>query len=215
MNKKKNRKKEKKKFQKNQKSVNNEDQRISSKSKRTNFSLILSILALVISFVQLLFTMPLVLKYYDKVEIQVHELGLTKLENYDNIFSQFKIKNIGENTAKNVEFRLRVLNGDSVRIVPKVFNLLKVDSSGIITKDSFYGCDEIVPSESVRIIITSDFSNFLKLNRIDTLFYNKAIDRYKVSTGPYIWDLKHSLGRVKVIGSDSLTLKKRWIYELN
>ncbi|XMO87593.1 hypothetical protein AAFN75_04760 [Algibacter sp. AS12] len=176
--------------------------------KKSNLPLYLSLVAIAISFGQLIFTIPIVLKYFDQVEIQAYELGIAKPADKDYVQSSYIIRNTGNNTAKNVELHLRILKGDNVLFIPEVFRISKDDNKGGITKNLIYKCDELVPGESVRIHVFSDFKNYLTTNSLDTLYYNKSSKRPEFNFGPYISDLKHSLGKVIVREKDSLNLSE-------
>ncbi len=178
------------------------------KQKKSNLPLILSISALLISLGQLIFTIPIVLRYFERVEIQAFELGIAKPIEKNYLQSSFLISNNGRNTAKNVEMHLRILKDDNVLFIPEVFKLSKNDNKAGIAKNQIYKCDELVPGENVRVYVYSDFSSYLKINSIDTLFYDKTIKKPNFKYGPHLKILKHSLGKINIKRTDSLTLKE-------
>ncbi|MEF3079250.1 hypothetical protein [Winogradskyella poriferorum] len=198
----------KKKEKKKKSKVEFNDRESFKQQKPSKLPLYLSILAILISFGQLVFTVPIVLKYFDRVEIEAKELGIAKPINEDFIKSSFIIRNTGNNTAENVELHLRILDDDNVVFIPDVFRLVKDDNRDGITKNLIYKCDELVPGEHVRISVFSNFVDYLKINNIDTLYFNKPIKRPEFNFGPYISGLKHSLNKVKVEEKDSLYLKE-------
>ena len=179
-----------------------------SKSRKTkiNISLVLSIIAILISLVQLVFDNPYFSKFINKIEISASELGIAKHKNEDYLKSSFLIRNNGKNTAKNVELHLRILRDDNVTIEPELFFLKKDDNKGGIAKNLIYKCDELVPGEIVRIDVYSDYSNYLKINSIDTLFFNEKAAKPKTPYGPYLKSLKHSQKVVRIRRLDSLNL---------
>jgi len=177
-----------------------------SEKTKVNISLVLSIVAILISLGQLIFDNPYFLKFVNKVEISASELGVSKHKDEDYLKSTFLIRNKGKNTAKNVELHLRILKDDNVMIEPKVFFRKTNDNNGGIAKNLIYECDELVPGEIVRIDVYSDYSNYLKINSIDTLFFNKKAARPKVPYGPHLKSLKHSQKTVEIKRLDSLIL---------
>ena len=193
---------------KSKKDKNKKTQDSNGKDKKTNLPLILSVLAILISLGQLIFTIPIVLRYFDRVEIQATELGLSKPTDKNYIQSSFLIRNNGKNTAENVELHLRILKGDNVLFIPEVFRLSKDDKKNGIAKNLIYKCDELVPGENVRIYVYSDFDNYLRINSIDTLIYEKTVAKPEFDYGPYMTNLKHSKGKVIINSPDSLTLKE-------
>lgn len=176
------------------------------KEKKSNLPFILSILAILISLGQLIFTVPVVLKYFDKVELRVVELNIEKPTNVDYLRTSFIIINTGDNTAKNIELHLRLLKNDKILFVPEVFNLTKDDTKGGIARNLIFKCEELVPGQKVRFFVHSDYKEYLQTNSIDTLYYNQSINRSELSYGPYITFLKHSLGQVQLERSNDLTL---------
>ncbi len=178
------------------------------KEKKSNLPLVLSILAILISLGQLIFTVPVVLKYFDKVELKAVEFDIEKPIDDDYVRTSFVIINTGDNTAENVELHLRVLKNDKILFVPEVFNLTKDDTKGGIARNLIFKCEELVPGEKVRFFVHSDFSEYLKTNSIDTLYFNKPVTRPELSYGPYITVLKHSLGKVLLERPTNLTLNE-------
>ncbi len=178
------------------------------KEKKSNLPLVLSILAILISLGQLIFTVPVVLKYFDKVELKAVEFDIEKPIDDDYVRTSFMIINTGDNTAENVELHLRVLKNDKILFVPEVFNLTKDDTKGGIARNLIFKCEELVPGEKVRFFVHSDFSEYLKTNSIDTLYFNKPVTRPELSYGPYITVLKHSLGKVLLERPTNLTLNE-------
>lgn len=176
------------------------------KEKKSNLPLILSILAILISLGQLIFTVPVVLKYFDKVELKAVEFDIEKPIDGDYVRTSFMIINTGDNTAKNVELHLRVLKNDKILFVPEVFSLSKDDRKGGIARNLIFKCEELVPGEKVRFFVHSDFTEYLKTNSIDTLYYNQSVNRPELSYGPSITVLKHSLGKVLLERPNDLTL---------
>ncbi|MBC3845413.1 hypothetical protein H8K90_03390 [Winogradskyella echinorum] len=179
------------------------------KSKRTNkrnWPLIISIFAFIVSFGQLIFTYPVVLKQFEKVELKAVEFDIEKPIDDNYVRTSFMIINTGANTAKNVELHLRVLKNDKILFVPEVFNLAKDDTKDGIARNLIFKCEDIVPGEKVRFFIHSDFSEYLETNSLDTLYFNKPVTRPELSYGPYITILKHSLGKVLFERPTDLTL---------
>jgi hypothetical protein len=195
----------KKKKKKNQ---NKENQDSSGKKNKSNLPLILSVLAIFISLGQLIFTVPVVLRYFDKVELKAVEFDIEKPIDDNYVRTSFMIINTGDNTAKNVELHLRVLKNDKILFVPEVFNLAKDDTKGGIARNLIFKCEELVPGEKVRFFIHSDFSEYLETNSLDTLYFNKPVTRPELSYGPYITVLKHSLGKVLLERPTDLTLNE-------
>jgi hypothetical protein len=171
-------------------------------------TLVMSVLALLVSFGQLYFTLPFVLKSYEKVEIQALELGLAKSPNEDFIESSFIIHNSGQNTAQNVELHMRILENDRILFVPDVFDLIKGKDGEGLAHNLIYRCDQIVPDEKINIYVFSDYKQYLDFYELDTLVYNSPIKLPKYMYGPNIIDLKHSLGKAGISRQDSLRLRK-------
>lgn len=164
------------------------------------------VISVLINFGLLFFSIPTVLRYFDKVELKAVQLNIEKPINDNYVRSSFMILNTGDNTAKNVELHLRVLKNDRVLFVPEVFNLSKDDTKGGIARNLIFNCHEIVPGEKVLFFIHSDFNEYLETNSIDTLYFNIPIPKPDLSYGPYITTLKHSLGKVLVEEPINLTL---------
>ncbi len=179
-----------------------------SQKLRVNISLWLSIIAILISLGQLIFDNPFFLKHFNQVEINATELDVSKSIDGDKIKSSFLIENIGKNTAKNVEIRLRVLEKSSVIITPDIFELVNPEEPLTPARNLLYRCDELVPGDKIKLLVFSDFSDYLKINSLDTLYYNKTRARPERDYGPYISGMKHSLGKVMVDYKDSLVLRE-------
>ncbi len=184
----------------------NKSQKLGTSINKLNLPLVLSIFAIMISFVQLIFTLPIVLKYFEQVELRAIEYNISKPIDDDYVRSSFMIINTGNNTARNVELHLRVLKNDKILFIPEIFNLTKDDIKNGIARNLIFKCDELVPGEKVRFFIHSNFQEYLETNSLDTLYYNKSITRPKLSYGPYITTLKHSLGKVQLERLVDLTL---------
>ena len=178
------------------------------KKKKTNYSLVLSIIAIVISLGQLIFTMPFVIKQFEEVEMLAIELGMAKHPNEKYLESSFVILNTGKNTAKDVEFHLRTFNGDKIMIVPDVFELIKSSDKTAPVLNSIYRCKQVVPQEKIMIYVMTDFKKYLNFYKLDTLYYGKSNPLPRYIYGPNIISLKHSLGKVIINRQDSLRLKK-------
>ncbi len=176
--------------------------------KKTNskLPLLLSIIAILISLGQFIFTLPTVLRHYDQVELKAIEFDLDKPANEDYVRSSIMIINTGENTATNVQLHLRLLQNDKILFVPEVFELTKDDNKGGIAKNLIFKCEELVPGEKVNLIIHSKFADYLKFNSLDTLYFDKPIKRPEFSYGPYITSLKHSKGKVQLERSSEIKL---------
>ncbi|WP_179344442.1 hypothetical protein [Winogradskyella ursingii] len=168
----------------------------------------LSILAIIISLGQLIFTMPFVLKQFEKVELKATEIEFSKVKNLDVLNTSFIIMNTGENTADNVELQIRTFNEDKVIFNPDIFELIKGDNTSAPVKNLIYKCEAIVPNEKVRVYIKSSYTNYLDFYSIDTLEYEKPISLPEYQYGPTIIYLKHSLGKVNIRRKDSLLLKE-------
>eukprot|EP00481_Brizalina_sp_1-RS-2013_P002805 TRINITY_DN7461_c0_g1_i1.p1 TRINITY_DN7461_c0_g1~~TRINITY_DN7461_c0_g1_i1.p1 ORF type:complete len:116 (-),score=11.76 TRINITY_DN7461_c0_g1_i1:172-519(-) len=97
----------------------------SGKKGKSNLPLILPILAILISLGQLIFTVPVVLRYFDKVELKAVEFDIEKPINDNYVRSSFMIMNTGDNTAKNVELHLRVLKNRINSICASKFLILQ------------------------------------------------------------------------------------------
>ncbi len=177
------------------------------KKKRITIS-IRSVILTVIAFGQLFFTIPVVIKYFERVEMEVVEHDISKFEHPNKIRTFYTIKNIGKNTAKNVELHLRVLKNDTYLFDPKIFTLVEDDKSDGVARNLIFKRDELVENETVDLYIFSIFDEYLELNSLDTLVYNKPIERPKQSYGPHITGLKHSTGKVSVKHLSKLTLRK-------
>ena len=144
---------------KNKEKKDKENLKSKAKRKKINLPLYLSVIAILISLGQLIFTIPVVLKYFEKVELKVIEYELAKKKDDDFVRTSFLIVNTGKNTARNVELHLRLLKDDKILFVPEVFNLVKDDTKGGIAKNIIYECDEIVPGEKVRFFVFSKSSS--------------------------------------------------------
>ncbi|MFL0353996.1 hypothetical protein [Xanthomarina sp. GH4-25] len=164
---------------------------------KINISLFLSIVAIIISIGQFIFDNPYFLKHFNKVEIVVTELGITKAINSDRIEADFLIENVGNNTAKNVEIQLRVLKNSQVIFMPNTFSLENPNEPETPVKNLVYKCKAIVPGEKVKVYVLSNFEDFLKINKIDTLLYNTRTLRPRYDYGPYITSAKHDSGKAK------------------
>lgn len=175
---------------------------------KLNISLWLSIFAILISLGQLVFTMPFVLKQFEKVELKAMEIEFSKPKDLDVLNTYFIVMNTGKNTAENVELQIRTFNEDWVTFNPDIFELVKGENTSAPIKNLIYRCDAIVPNETVKIFIKSKYSNYLDFYSIDTLEYNKPIPLPKYQYGPTIIYLKHSLGKVNIERKDSLILEE-------
>tara|TARA_A100000171_G_scaffold51166_1_gene64644 strand:- start:52 stop:642 length:591 start_codon:yes stop_codon:yes gene_type:complete len=190
----------KKKSQKNKKKA--------SDSKKLNWSFVISIVAVLISLGQLFFTYPLVLKYFEKVELSATELGVYKPTNNDYLQSVYEIKNIGENPAENVELQLRIFKEGNVIFEPNVFYLDKEDKTDeAVILNNIYKCDYLVKGESVKIYIYSDLPMFEFVYRLRDLKVGSHFKKHKYDYGPSLVNLKHSKGIVPIKKSDSIKIE--------
>jgi len=199
----------KKKKKKKQNKGNSDSRR---KKNKSYLPLILSTLAILISLGQLIFTIPVVLRYFEKVEIKAIEFGIGLTQATNILETSFLIENIGDNTAKNVELELRVLKDSRVTFVPNIFELTSPNVPKTPAQTLFYELDELVPGEKVKLYVHCDFTDYLEINRIDTLIFNKPVPHLKFTYGPHLIKVKHSFGKVKIEYPDSLLLRKRGTY---
>lgn len=179
------------------------------KNSKVNISLVLSVLAIVISSGQLIISSPFFMKYYNSTELIAVENSIAKHPLSNRIESVFLIKNIGENSAKEIELSLRTLHNDYVRFVPPdVFELAKSEKIDPVLPDLKYKCKSLVPNEEVRIIVSSSFEEYLLSNQLDTLLINRKVRRPNYQTGPFINYLKFSDGQAQLDIMDTLELRE-------
>lgn len=181
---------------------------------KLNISLILSIVAILISLSQVIFENPFFQRYFNSPELNVYEIGFAKEPNGNRMRTSFGIENNGKNTATNVEIQLRVLKNDFVQFIPNTFELIKDDRKDIPIRNLIYKNKEMVPNEKVMILVSSNFNDFLDINRIDTLTFEKAIAKPEFQFGPYLQYVKHSKGKVFIEELDSIRLDRINIIEM-
>lgn len=175
---------------------------------KLNISVLLSVIALIVSVVHAYYSMPFVLKQFEKVELKAMEIEFSKPKDLDILNTYFIITNTGSNTAKNVELQIRTFNEDWVIFNPDIFELVKGENTSAPIKNLIYRCDAIVPNETVKVFIKSKYSNYLDFYSIDTLEYNKPLPLPEYQYGPTIIYLKYSLGKVNIDRKDSLILEE-------
>lgn len=138
-----------------------ENKESSNKDKRIGASLILSILAIIISGAQLIVSSPYYNDYYYEASFSIEEAQpLLTGKDYSSVFV---ITNNSKNPVNNIEIGIQVLKGDKVQFIPNQ-NIEITNKDNGIFKDSYFSINKLVPNESITFMVHSNSDSIIYFN---------------------------------------------------
>lgn len=189
------------------------DGNLTKKEKRKiDVSLLVAILALIVSGIQAWISSPTYIKSAYKPELVVRE-DYRFSNSGDKILIHYFIENQSQHTAENVSLRLRVWKDDYHQFIPDIFELTKDDKSDIPVKVLTYKAENMVAGERVALLVTTDIENFKNEMKIDTLELNKKYDKPFMFIAPEVEMVKCSQGFAEIIREKSIILNKLNVIE--
>jgi hypothetical protein len=132
-------------------------------NRKIDTSLLLSILALLVSILQFVVTTPFFTDFYYKASFEIEETYPYLNEN--RVTSNFLIKNTSKNMVNNIEVGLQILATDIVQITPNRNIQLTFKENGPNLKDCFFTIDKLVPNETVFVLVNSRFDSLMRYNK--------------------------------------------------
>lgn len=167
---------------------------IEENKKKINLSLIISVAALIISAIQLIFTSPYFLDSYNKPSITATEKPQYLSKDGKTATFVFEIFNNGRNTAENVNLRFRCFAKDEIQFMPSEVTEIKSDEEGIPIRNYTYEIKSLVPGESYILFIYSDAKRLAEYLNLDILEINKKYKKPELFMGPFLEMVKSEKG---------------------
>lgn len=118
---------------------------------KINYSLALSLLAIVISFAQLILSSPILSEFYSRPELVVRGVATTGGDKVS--WGSFTISNEGRSSATNVEIGFVTRIGDQVLVVPSFSHKKTLDKTPLVIDHVRLEFSKILPGESLVVLI--------------------------------------------------------------
>ncbi|MDP4208266.1 MAG: hypothetical protein Q8928_05575 [Bacteroidota bacterium] len=137
-------------------------------TKIEKLTLVISSIALILTSIQLLFSIPFVSNLFYSAKI----IGARIDDKYSNreYETTFLIKNEGNKNADNLMVNLTIPKESKLTIVPNVLYEIEAHKNGEPLKDIIIKCPHFLPKENIYIIVNTDSSNYYKFkNENDTI----------------------------------------------
>lgn len=183
-----------------------------NEKRKIDLSLVVAILALIVSGIQVWISSPQYVKSSNKPELEVRE-DFRFSNSGDKILIHYFIENISEHTAENVTLRLRIWKDDFYQFVPDIFEVTKDDRNDIPVKVLNFKAENLVAGERVALLVTTDIKNFQHELKVDTLELNKKYEKPFMFIAPEIEMVKCNQGFAKIIREKFIVLNKLNVIE--
>jgi hypothetical protein len=188
---------------------------IEENKKKINLSFFISIAALIISVIQLVFTSPYFLDAYNKPSIIATEKTQYLSTDGKTANFVFEIFNSGRNTAENVNLRFRCFEKDKIQFMPSEVTEIKSDKEGIPIRNHTYEIKSLVPGESYILFIYSDAKRLAEYLNLDSLEVSKKYEKPELFIGPFLEMVKSEKGFANIRRLQSLEFSYTKAIEMN
>ena len=169
-----------------------QQQQIDDNKKKVNLSLIIAILALIVSGIQLIISSPQYLDSYNTPKLLVEEYY--RLDTISStITTTYYITNSSHKTAENIQIRLRGWNDDYFQFLPNIATLVKddkPDKGEIPIVNYTYLIENLVPKEYVILIMSTSIENYCKSLDVTNLKLNETYTKPFSVLAPEIESVK-------------------------